>query len=179
MKTMKRVFAVVVAVLLIAMMIPAVSAANTVNWKMENSGFKYDVYKIASYDSETGTFTTTYNALKTEVEANKDSTADLAAACKNVTFNASDKVASFTSTEANINQVNSFEVGDGIFYIKLAEVTNPDYSDAATQESVVVFPQKNGANSTNVYNLDSKIKKENEPTVEKFNIRTFRWSSIH
>ncbi len=169
MKTMKRVFAVLVAVLLIAMMIPAVSAAeNTVNWRMSNSGFKYDVYKIADYDATTGTFSTTYDALKSEVTANKEETAALAAACKNVTFNASDKVTSFTSTEDNINQVNSFTVGDGIFYIKLAEVTNPDYAGAATQESVVVFPQKNKTTSTDVFNLDNKIKKENEPSVSKF-----------
>ena len=166
MKTVKRVFAIAVAVLLVAMMIPSAFAANTVNWELNLPGFKYEVYKVADYNSTTGTFSTTYSEIQSEVTANTDDTAALARKCANINFDGVDPVATFTSSVTDT--ADDFEVGDGIFYIKLAEVTNPDYADTVTQESVVVFPQKNGNTSTDVLNLATKLKKGNEPDVDKF-----------
>ena len=64
MKTVKRIFAIAIAVLMVAMMIPAVSAAsNTVNWTCtDKPGYTYTVYKVGSYNATTGAYTADYAA---------------------------------------------------------------------------------------------------------------------
>lgn len=59
MKTTKRVFALVLAALMLAMMIPfAASAANnSLTLSMSKDGFEYAVYQVATINTETGVYT--------------------------------------------------------------------------------------------------------------------------
>ena len=80
MKTTKRVFALVLAALMLAMMIPfAASAANnSLTLSMSKDGFEYAVYQVATINTETGVYTINTNdtnvttAMKTNSQSGKD-----------------------------------------------------------------------------------------------------------
>ena len=165
MKSVKRILSVAVAVLLIAMMmIPAVSAAGySITLKCDLPGYEYTIYKVADYNSTTGAFSTDYNALKSEVETSKESTAALLTACAGVTFTSS--VDTFNTTGATTAQPaqKTLNVEAGIYYIKMT-TKSPNFK-SLTQDAIVVFPNKRGTNSETL-NLSEKIS-EGEPSVSK------------
>lgn len=158
MKTVKRVFAIAIAVLLIAMMIPAVSAASySITLNCDLPGYEYTIYKVADYNETTGAFSTDYAALKSEVETSKESTAALLSACAGVTF--TDSVATYNTNTATFTK----GVDAGIYYIKMTK-KSPNYK-SHTQDAVVVFPNKNNRTAETL-NLSEKVS-EGEPTVKK------------
>lgn len=161
MKSVKRILSVTVAVLLIAMlMIPAVSAAGySLYLECSLPGYEYTIYKVADYNSTTGAFSTTYNALKGEVETSKESTADLLTACAGVTF--TDSVAVFKTNDETSHNYTGLEAG--IYYVKMTK-KSPNFK-SLTQDAIVVFPNKNGVTAMEVV-LDEKVS-EGEPTVSK------------
>ena len=165
MKSVKRVLSVTVAVLLIAMMmIPAVSAAGySITLNCDLPGYEYTIYKVADYNS-TGAFTTTYAALKSEVETSKESTATLLTACKDVDFTSS--VATFNTDGATTEHPATKTLNDvdaGIYYVKMTK-KSPNFK-SLTQDAIVVFPNKRG-NASETLNLSEKIS-EGEPNVSK------------
>ena len=165
MKTVKRILAIAVAVLLVAMMIPTAFAAgsNTVNWTCDKPGYTYTVYKVGTYNETTGAYTADYSALKSSIENGNTDTSAVAAACKDLTLTGAG-AATFTTDAGSGN----FTVDNGIYYIKLTG-KSPNFK-AITQESVVVFPNSydNGANATTLdVNLSGKIT-EGEPTTSKW-----------
>ena len=166
MKTVKRFFAIAIAILMLAMMIPAVSAAgpNTINWTCDKPGYTYTVYKVGSYNGDTGTYTADYAALKDLIEADTTDTAAVAAACKDLALSGSG-VATFNTDDVSGN----FSVDNGIYYIKLT-AKSPNFK-AITQESVVVFPNSFGENKSNATTLDVNLSgkiTEGEPTTSKW-----------
>lgn len=168
MKTVKRVLAIVVAVLMVAMMIPAVSAAaNTVNWTCDKEGYTFTVYKVASYNATTGAFTATVSSLTNDVKAAATETemAALANKCKTTTF--SDAETTFASTATT--KSGSFEVADGIYYIKCTG--QPANYKGMLKESIVVFPNAydNGENATELdVALTDKIDEGQPKTYKDF-----------
>ena len=166
MKSVKRILSVAVAVLLIAMMmIPAVSAAGySITLNCDLPGYEYTIYKVANYRSDTGAFTTTYAALKSEVETSKESTATLLTACKDVDFTSS--VATFNTDGATTEHPATKTLNDvdaGIYYVKMTK-KSPNFK-SLTQDAIVVFPNKRG-NASETLNLSEKIS-EGEPNVSK------------
>ena len=94
MKTTKRVFALVLVAMMLAMMIPfAASAANnSLTLSMSKDGFEYAVYQVATINTETGVYTINTNdtnvttAMKTKNQSGKDFLAALDAASDPGTF---------------------------------------------------------------------------------------------
>lgn len=164
MKTVKRVLAIAVAVLMVAMMIPAVSAvANTVNWTCNKEGYTFTVYKVADYDATTGAFTATVSSLSADVKAaaNENEMAALANKCKTTTFTSS--VTSFTTSATN--KSGSFSVEDGIFYIKCTG--QPANFKGMLKETIVVFPNANKTTSEDVP-LTDKVDEGQPKTYKDF-----------
>lgn len=146
MKIAKRLFAVVIAVLMIAAMvvpfaadtIPTGNNTLTVNGK---DGFTASVYKIADFNTTTGAFsnaksTDVLNALKAGDnaallnEANDLTTAELGSAADSFAF---------TSTATS----HDFSLGAGVYYVKWTTVPS---NVTKAQNSVVALPYfQNGA----------------------------------
>ncbi len=166
MKTVKRIFAVAVAVLLIAMMIPSAFAAeeNTINWTCAKPGYTFTVFKVADYNATTGAYpiATGVSGI-TQDQINNAVTeaqmADLANACKDATLATTGK---FFTTSVDVDH-GSINVNDGIYFIKCTQEAGT--SKGITKQSIVVFPQKNGTKTVNVP-LDDKID-EGQPKVYK------------
>lgn len=152
MKTVKRFFAIAVAVLLIAMMIPTAFAGtasdpNTVSWTCSKPGYTYTVYKVAGYNADDGSYPLANNvtgitAAQVKNAVTADEMAALADACKTATLPA--EGTTFTTNEGS----GSFKLANGIYYIKCTgEAAN---SKGVTTESIVVFPNKNGTTTETI-----------------------------
>ncbi|MBQ9679578.1 MAG: LPXTG cell wall anchor domain-containing protein [Ruminococcus sp.] len=164
MKTVKRVFAIAVAVLLIAMMIPSAFAAgsNTVNWTCEYTGYTYTVYKVAGYNATTGAYPVSTSATtQTAVNAavTESQMASLASTLQSATFASGDVETTFTTSSSSGN----FTVADGIYFIKCT--TPGPNNKAILKDSIVVFPNADKT-TTETINLTDKVN-EGEPTVTK------------
>lgn len=158
MKSVKRILSIAVAILMVAMMIPAVSAVGySITLNCDLPGYEYTIYKVADYNDTTGAFSTDYAALKSEVETSKESTAALLTACAGVNFTSS--VDTFNTDDAT----KTLSVGAGIYYVKMTK-KSPNFK-SLTQDAIVVFPNKRGA-ATETLNLSEKIS-EGEPSVTK------------
>lgn len=164
MKTVKSIFAIAVAVLLIAMMIPTAFAAesNSVNWSCDKPGYTYTVYKVADYNSTTGAYPLasgvsgiTADQVKNAVTENQMK--DLANSCKTATLPSTGKT--FNTTDGS----GSIALDDGIYYIKCTqEAAN---CKGILKESIVVFPNQNGT-TTETIDFSDKID-EGQPKVYK------------
>lgn len=128
MKTTKKIFAAVLAVMMIALMIPfSASAAegNTYNAFIKGkNGFKVNVYKVAKIDTTTGEYTeiqggtAVETALKTWKNASGNDSKALLAACESATFTDADSKGNheFASDE----DVYNFGTNDaGVYYVKV------------------------------------------------------------
>lgn len=173
MKTVKRVFAIAVAVLLIAMMIPTAFAGtatdpNVINWSCTKEGktlkgYEYTVYQVADYNATTGAFTLAQGASDiTQKDINDAVTEDemnaLANKCKTATLPT--EGTTFNTTDVSGN----FHLADGIYYIKCT--TPGPNNKAITKESIVVFPNAGGTTSEDI-NFGDKVN-EGEPEVHKY-----------
>ena len=187
MKTTKRVLAIVLAALMLALMVPfAASAANTPNVTFTLNydkpadeaadTFEWTVYQLATLDKDTGAYTTVAGLDAAVVAAIKDATttssAAVLAAC-DATENcgtATNEV--FKSGDAN----KAYTVPAGIYYVKNTKapasatlknnsiVALPYYSDNAWQDTLPASTATDG--STNVIKLATKF--SNSPTsIEK------------
>lgn len=173
MKSVKRILSVAVAVLLIAMMmIPAVSAADyTFTLKTAKPGYEFTVYPLATLNATTGQYEATSNVTDTNVKAailtSTDSTANLLDACKNSTGLGAGLAEKFVSSATSTEK--TYTVDAGIYYVKCTDV--PVNNKEIQQESIVVLPYKEGAQTKNSLTIDydenGKIKELGEPGVEK------------
>lgn len=147
MKTTKRVLAVVLAVLMLAMAIPfAVSAAalpgapaeTAFTLKTNKADFTYSVYTLATLDSETGLYENTsgvseeiFNLIK---QGNPSTaTKRLVALCDEATF--TNAAAEFTSTSSKLQE--EIKLPTGVYYVKatkkpvdVTSVTNSVFASA-------------------------------------------------
>lgn len=128
MKTTKKIFAAVLAVMMIALMIPfSASAAETDTYNAfikGKNGFKVNVYKVATINTTTGEYTeiqggtAVATALKTWKNASGNDSKALLAACENATFTDADSKGDHTF--ASDEDVYNFGTDEaGVYYVKV------------------------------------------------------------
>ena len=165
MKTTKRVIAIVLAALMLAMAIPfAASAATNYSFtlKCAKPGYEFTVYPLATIDDTTGAYTATSNvtdaAVLAEINASKASTQDLHNLCKTSTGLGTGLAEKFTSSDTN--PTKTYTQPAGIYFVKVTGVpiTNTDVLGGA----IIVLDK----NVTEV-DLSNKVKEGDEPTVDK------------
>ena len=165
MKTTKRVIAIVLAALMLAMAIPfAASAATNYSFtlKCAKPGYTFTVYPLATIDDTTGAYTATDNvtdeAVLDEIKASKASTQDLHNLCKTSTGLGAGLAEKFTSSAET--PTKTYTQPAGIYFVKVTGVpiTNTDVLGGA----IIVLDK----NVTEV-DLSNKVKEGNEPTVDK------------
>ena len=165
MKTTKRVIAIVLAALMLAMAIPfAASAATNYSFtlKCAKPGYEFTVYPLATIDDTTGAYTATGNvtdaAVLAEINASKASTQDLHNLCKTSTGLGSGLAEKFTSSATT--PTKTYTQPAGIYFVKVTGVpiTNTDVLGGA----IIVLDK----NVTEV-DLSNKVKEGDEPTVDK------------
>ena len=132
MKTTKKIFAAVLAVMMIALMIPfSASAAESYTYNAFIKGkndFKVNVYKVAKIDTTTGEYTeiqggtAVATALKTWKNASGNDSKALLAACESATFTDADSKGNHTF--ASDEDVYNFGTNEaGVYYVKPAETS--------------------------------------------------------
>lgn len=154
MKTTKKIFAAVLAVMMIALMIPfSASAAegNTYNAFIKGkNGFTVDVYKVAKINTTTGEYTeiqggtAVATALKTWKNASGNDSKALLAACESATFTDADSKGNheFTSDE----DVYNFGTNEaGVYYVK---VTGQPAETSVKKKGGALFALPEGTKTT-------------------------------
>lgn len=128
MKTTKKIFAAVLAVMMIALMIPfSASAAETDTYNAfikGKNGFKVNVYKVATINTTTGEYTeiqggtAVATALKTWKNASGNDSKALLAACENATFTDADSKGDHTfDSDEDVYNFGTNEAG--VYYVKV------------------------------------------------------------
>lgn len=165
MKTTKRVIAIVLAALMLAMAIPfAASAATNYSFTLKCSkpGYEFTVYPLATIDDTTGAYTAvstvTDAAVIAEINASKASTEDLHNLCKTSTGLGAGLSDKFTSSATT--STKTYTQPAGIYFVKVTDkpITNTDVFGGA----IIVLDK----NVTEV-DLSAKVKDGNTPTVDK------------
>lgn len=154
MKTTKKIFAAVLAVMMIALMIPfSASAAegNTYNAFIKGkNGFTVNVYKVAKINTTTGEYTeiqggtAVETALKTWKNASGNDSKALLAACESATFTDADSKGNheFTSDE----DVYNFGTNEaGVYYVK---VTGQPAETSVKKKGGALFALPEGTKTT-------------------------------
>lgn len=154
MKTTKKIFAAVLAVMMIALMIPfSASAAegNTYNAFIKGKNdFKVNVYKVAKIDTTTGEYTeiqggtAVETALKTWKNASGNDSKALLAACESATFTDADSKGDHTF--ASDEDVYNFGTNDaGVYYVK---VTGQPAETSVKKKGGALFALPEGTKTT-------------------------------
>lgn len=152
MKTTKKIFAAVLAVMMIALMIPfSASAAESYTYNAfikGKNGFTVNVYKVAKINTTTGEYTeiqggtAVETALKTWKNASGNDSKALLAACENATFTDSKDDHKFTSD----NDVYNFGTNEaGVYYVK---VTGQPAATSVKEKGGALFALPEGTNTT-------------------------------
>lgn len=171
MKTTKKVFAIILAAMMIALCIPfAVSAteltASTTDYSLtincDKAGYTYTVYKIADYDDTQGRFFNgATTAINTAINNSTDSTAAVLTAADAATLSNGTAI-SFTSSKTS----ETLTLKGGMYYIKCTAVSINN--DKVEQNNIVPLPNKNMTGTTFTVDVaTNKIKEGGEPSVYK------------
>lgn len=154
MKTTKKIFAAVLAVMMIALMIPfSASAAETDTYNAfikGKNGFKVNVYKVATINTTTGEYTeiqggtAVATALKTWKNASGNDSKALLAACENATFTDADSKGGHTF--ASDEDVYNFGTDEaGVYYVK---VTGQPAETSVKSKGGALFALPEGTKTT-------------------------------
>lgn len=154
MKTTKKIFAAVLAVMMIALMIPfSASAAETDTYNAfikGKNGFKVNVYKVATINTTTGEYTeiqggtAVATALKTWKNASGNDSKALLAACENATFTDADSKGDHTF--ASDEDVYNFGTDEaGVYYVK---VTGQPAETSVKKKGGALFALPEGTKTT-------------------------------
>lgn len=152
MKTTKKIFAAVLAVMMIALMIPFSASAATGDaynaFIKGKEGFKVNVYKVATINTTTGEYTdikggtAVETALKTWKNASGNDSKALLAACESATFADSKDDHKFTSD----NDVYNFGTNEaGVYYVK---VTGQPAATSVKEKGGALFALPEGTKTT-------------------------------
>lgn len=171
MKTTKRVIAVALAALMLALAIPfAVSAVTsyTLTVQCDKPDYTYTVYKIADFNETTGHFEEgKTTAITAAINQSTESTAAVLTAANAATdAQLGDAVGTFTSDATTTSK--NFIVPAGMYYIKCTGVSINN--DSIKQNNIVPLPNKNMAAGATTFTVDvatNKIKENGEPSVYK------------
>ena len=154
MKTTKKIFAAVLAVMMIALMIPfSASAAESYTYNAFIKGkndFKVNVYKVAKIDTTTGEYTeiqggtAVATALKTWKNASGNDSKALLAACESATFTDADSKGDHTF--ASDEDVYNFGTNEaGVYYVK---VTGQPAETSVKKKGGALFALPEGTKTT-------------------------------
>lgn len=154
MKTTKKIFAAVLAVMMIALMIPfSASAAESYTYNAFIKGkndFKVNVYKVAKIDTTTGEYTeiqggtAVATALKTWKNASGNDSKALLAACESATFTDADSKGDHTF--ASDEDVYNFGTNEaGVYYVK---VTGQPAETSVRKKGGALFALPEGTKTT-------------------------------
>ena len=167
MKTTKRVIAIVLAALMLAMMIPMTASAATSSFtlKCDRKGFEFSIYPLATIDDTTGAITATSNvtdaAVLAEINASKASTQDLLNLCK-----ASTGLGTATDVfKSADNATQQYTKTNGIYFVKCTKM--PLNGKEVLRDSIVVLPLPDDTYTDGVVDLTDKVSVLGEPTVVK------------
>ena len=167
MKTTKRVIAIVLAALMLAMMIPMTASAATSSFilKCDRKGFEFSIYPLATIDDTTGAITATSNvtdaAVLAEINASKASTQDLLDLCK-----ASTGLGTATDVfKSADNATQQYTKTNGIYFVKCTKM--PLNGKEVLRDSIVVLPLPDDTYTDGVVDLTDKVSVLGEPTVVK------------
>ena len=166
MKTIKRVFAILITMLLIAG--TAVIAASAATYKMtvecDKKDYVFTVYQIASLDDETGTYTCLISdeAVKAEVLKSESSTVGLLDACDSAT-DLGTAVGTYDTTADGASKTFS-DLEGGIYYIKCTAVA---VNNKSVKNSIAVLPNSLMTDDTFKFSVGSKVPENDEPGVSK------------
>lgn len=152
MKTTKKIFAAVLAVMMIALMIPFSASAATGDaynaFIKGKNGFTVNVYKVATINTTTGEYTdikggtAVETALKTWKNASGNDSKALLAACESATFADSKDDHKFTSD----NDVYNFGTNEaGVYYVK---VTGQPAATSVREKGGALFALPEGTKTT-------------------------------
>lgn len=154
MKTTKKIFAAVLAVMMIALMIPFSASAATSDaynaFIKGKNGFTVNVYKVAKIDTTTGEYTeiqggtAVATALKTWKNASGNDSKALLAACESATFTDADSKGDhiFASDE----DVYNFGTNEaGVYYVK---VTGQPAETSVKKKGGALFALPEGTKTT-------------------------------
>lgn len=152
MKTTKKIFAAVLAVMMIALMIPFSASAATSDaynaFIKGKNGFTVNVYKVAKINTTTGEYTdikggdAVKTALTTWNSAKGNDNEALLAACENATFTDSKGNHEFTSD----NDVYNFGTNEaGVYYVK---VTGQPAATSVREKGGALFALPEGTKTT-------------------------------
>lgn len=165
MKTTKRVIAVALAVLMLALAIPfAVSAETsyTLTVQCDKPDYTYSIYKIADFNETTGHFEKgKTTAITAAINQSTESTADVLAAATAATdaqLGAAVDTVTFTATTTSMD----FSLPAGMYFVKCTG--RSILNKTVTKESVVPMPNKTESYTVNV---TDKVVEGDEPTVTK------------
>lgn len=154
MKTTKKIFAAVLAVMMIALMIPFSASAATSDaynaFIKGKNGFTVNVYKVAKIDTTTGEYTeiqggtAVATALKTWKNASGNDSKALLAACESATFTDADSKGDHTF--ASDEDVYNFGTNEaGVYYVK---VTGQPAETSVKKKGGALFALPEGTRTT-------------------------------
>lgn len=157
MKTSKKIFAALLAVMMIVMMIPSVAAADysyTLNGK---AGYGVTVYQIATYNETTGKYTATNADIQTILDAGNDAQT-LLAAC-----DALEGLTGGTEVDFDTALSQTKSVTAGAYYVK---VTKTPAGVKSVTNSVFTLPTNAGLNTITV-NVADKVDDDQPSSTKK------------
>lgn len=169
MKTSKKIFAALLAVMMIVMMIPSVAAAGysyTLNGK---AGYGVTVYQIATYNETTGKYTATNADIQTILDAGND-TKTLLAECDALEGLTGGTEVVFDT--AALSQTKSVEAG--AYYVK---VTKTPAGVKSVTNSVFTLPTDDGLKTITV-NVAEKVDDDQPSSTKKIVSGTERVDAI-
>ncbi len=154
MKTTKKIFAAVLAVMMIALMIPFSASAATSDaynaFIKGKNGFTVNVYKVAKINTTTGEYTeiqggtAVATALKTWKNASGNDSKALLAACESATFTDADSKGDHTF--ASDEDVYNFGTNEaGVYYVK---VTGQPAETSVKKKGGALFALPEGTKTT-------------------------------
>ena len=165
MKTTKRVIAVALAVLMLALAIPfAVSAETsyTLTVQCDKPDYTYSIYKIADFNETTDHFENgKTDAITTAINQSTESTAAVltaATAATDAQLGAAVGTVTFTATTTS----KDFTLPAGMYFVKCTG--RSILNKTVTKESVVPMPNKTESYTVNV---TDKVVEGDEPTITK------------
>ena len=154
MKTTKKIFAAVLAVMMIALMIPFSASAATSDaynaFIKGKNGFTVNVYKVAKIDTTTGEYTeiqggtAVATALKTWKNASGNDSKALLAACESATFTDADSKGDHTFA-SDEDVYNSGTNEAGVYYV---EVTGQPAETSVKKKGGALFALPEGTKTT-------------------------------
>lgn len=182
MKMTKRIFALILAVMMLAMMIPAVSAAATyvddgqftLDATGKPAGYEFTVYQLAKFDTVAGTYDVVAgvpDSVKNIINSSNDGKKALLDACDAATMPASLALPQIFKTSEGTSKTYE-NVAEGIYYVKCTKkaLSNREVLGGAL---IVLDANKKDFTGLDSVKLATKVTEKGVPKVEKgFSIKT-------